>query len=383
MVVAEGPAPAGALPAGSIDTPKAGWAANRGALIVFGWALGPDGPVADALVLVDGRSATAARTDVVRPDVGARHAEVEGADRAGWEAQVDLRAVEGPVARLTLVARTAAGDWVELDEVEVRVEHPGALGARRRAVFTIVQNERRFLPLWLRYYRRHFEADDIYVLDHDSTDGATEGLEGSCNVVPVHREHSFDHMWLVGVVEDFQAFLLRSYQMVLFAEADEFVVADPARHAGLAEYVESMPAPVACCTGYNVVHYPDEPPLRFDEPVLRQRAYWHPSPQYSKRLLAKVPLRWNVGFHGEFNAPMARPDPELLLVHLHRADFESCLERHRAAASRPWPEGDLRWNLGWHQRVVETDEFRDWFFHGEDLECSVREPIPERFRGTL
>jgi hypothetical protein len=382
-VVAEGPPRAGALPAGSIDAPKAGSAANRGPLIVLGWALGPEGPVADALVLVDGGSATAARTGVMRADVRARHGEVEGADRAGWEAQVDLRGVHGSVTRLTLVARTAGGDWVELDQVELRVEQPGALAARRRAVFTIVQNERRFLPLWLRYYRRHFEADDVYVLDHDSSDGATEGVQGSCNVVAVHRDHSFDHMWLVGVVEDFQAFLLRSYRTVLFAEADEFVVADPARYDGLAEYIEAMREPVACCTGYNVVHYPDEAPLRFDEPVLRQRANWHPSPQYSKRLLARIPLSWNVGFHGEFNAPTVRPDPELLLVHLHRADFDTCLERHRAAASRPWPDGDLRWNLGWHQRVVETDEFRNWFFHGEDLEGRGREPIPKRLRGVL
>lgn len=265
----------------------------------------------------------------------------------------------------------------------MRVEQPGALASRRKAVFTIVQNERRFLPLWLRYYGRDFDPEDIYVLDHDSTDGATEGLQGRCNVVAVHRDHSFDHMWLVGVVEDFQAFLLRSYEAVLFAEADEFVVADPARYDGLGEYIEAMPGAVACCTGYNVVHYPDEPPLRFDEPVLPQRAYWHPSPQYSKRLLAKVPLRWSVGFHRELTAPGVQPDPELLLVHLHRADFDSCLERHRAAADRPWPEGDLRWNLGWHQRVVEADEFRDWFFHGEDLEGSSREPIPERLRDSL
>ena len=40
-------------------------------------------------------------------------------------------------------------------------------------------------------------------------------------------------------------------------------------------------------------------------------------------------------------------------------------------------------NLGWHQRVVESDEFHDWFFHGEDLEGTTREAIPEHMKRVL
>jgi hypothetical protein len=101
-------------------------------------------------------------------------------------------------------------------------------GARRRAVFTIVQNEPLMLPLWLGYYGRYFEADDRYVLDHDSTDGSTDLLEGAHHV-PIHRRGSFDHRWLRETVEAFQAFLLSSYDAVLLTELDEFVVADPRR----------------------------------------------------------------------------------------------------------------------------------------------------------
>ena len=57
---------------------------------------------------------------------------------------------------------------------------PGAIEAalarsRRRAVLTIVHNEPVFLPIWLRFYSRFFAADDIYVLDNDTTDGSTDG----------------------------------------------------------------------------------------------------------------------------------------------------------------------------------------------------------------
>src|SRR5436190_17272313 len=45
---------------------------------------------------------------------------------------------------------------------------------RRRAALTMVQNEAVFLPIWLRYYSRFFGPDDLYVLDHDTSDGSTD-----------------------------------------------------------------------------------------------------------------------------------------------------------------------------------------------------------------
>jgi Glycosyl transferase family 2 len=358
--------------------PAAGSLVHRGPLIVGGWALGADGPALDALVLVDDQTAKRAELGRPSPQLAAGHPELRGADRSGWEVQVDVRGVQGSTAKLVLLARTSGGEWVELDRSEVQVEDPGVRAAKPGAVFTIARNEPKFLPLWLAYYGHHFAPSDIYVLDHDSTDGSTASLGDSCIRVAVHRDKIFDHMWLKGTVEDFQSFLLRSYSAVLFAEIDEFVVPDPSRYEGLG-------APAARCTGYSVVHYPDEgePPLRFEQAVLRQRKYWHRSPSYSKRLLSKVPLFWNVGFHAEFNAPAAPPDPDLYLIHLHRVDYDYCLARHRAAASGDWSEEDVQFNLGWHRRVVEPEEFRDWFFHGEDLGDRERELIPERIRQVL
>jgi hypothetical protein len=145
---------------------------------------------------------------------------------------------------------------------------------QRCAVFTIMQNEPVFLPLWLRHYGRHFAPADLYVLDHQSTDGSALEASRRCGarLVPVFREHSFDHDWLCQTVRLFQAFLLQSYRYVLFAEADEFVVPDPRAFAGLADFVEALDRPYARCLGLNVVHWRDrEPPLDFKRPLLAQR----------------------------------------------------------------------------------------------------------------
>jgi Glycosyl transferase family 2 len=373
----------GRLPAGSIDEPARGSSVERGQVLASGWALGSAGPLDSLLVVVDDRAATPTRPAFSPLEVATRYSDVPRSGHGGWDAIVDLRGVEGPTATLALVGRTANGTLVELDAVQVRVD-PYAHDVARRAVFTIVQNEPTFLPLWVRYYSRHFDPADIYVLDHGTTDGSTEGL-GGCHVIEAHRDRSFDHAWLKGTVEDFQAFLLRSYDAVLFAEADEFVVPDPDRYRNLAAYIDALEAPAACCTGYNVVHYPDEePPLRFGELILRQRRWWHPSRRwYSKRLLARAPLSWSYGFHDELIAPFVRPDPALFLVHLHRVDYDYCLARHRSVTERRWYAEDRRRDLGRHYRVVDPVEFRDWFFAGYDLEGTEREPIPERIRAIF
>jgi hypothetical protein len=199
----------------------------------------------------------------------------------------------------------------------------------------------------------------------------------------VHHEAPFDHHWLKSTVESFQEFLLRSYDTVLFTEVDEFVVADPSRYTGLDDYIAALaPHASARCVGFNVVHQPGEPPLRFDAPVLAQRGYWRASLPYNKRLLSRIPLRWSDGFHEEYRAPDEPPDPDLLLVHLHRVDYDACLSRHRAAAARDWNEVDVVRGAGAHNRIAEDAEFEAWF-RGATEGDAPAELIPEHVRSVF
>ncbi|MCU1463361.1 MAG: hypothetical protein JWO37_3436 [Acidimicrobiales bacterium] len=374
-------APGPTSPVGFIDTPEPGDHVASGMLTTWGWLVDRNGPVSHAFVTANGDVVGRAHFDWPRDDVGAEFPDVPHASRSGWWADIELHAADRARAQLALVARLCDGTWFELPGPEI-VVGSRPRGGRGRAVFTIVQNEPIFLPLWLRYYGRHFNADDIYVLDHDTTDGSTSDLGSRCHVVPVHRSKSFDHWWQRATVSSFQQFLLRSYDTVLFADSDEFVLADPEVHRDLGSYIDVMDGPVARCSGFNVVHWPDEAPLSDDRPVLGQRGRWHPSVQYSKPALARVPVKWSLGFHDSPDWSSLPPDPHLLLVHLHRVDYERALARHRSAASRDWNESDLQSSLGRQNRIVDDDEFHDWFFHGDDLEGDPV-VIPERFRTVL
>ncbi len=368
----------------NIDAPVAGTAVPAGLLTVAGWAMAASAPLERALLVVDDGPAAPVRLGAWRPDVADAYPDVVHAGASGYETPVDLRASGNGRRRLALLAALPGDPLREVATVTVDVEQPGRPrdGTRPRAAFTIVHDEPVMLPLWLRYYRRYFGADDLYVLAHDTRDGSTDGIGADCHVVPVHRQAAFDHRWLRSVVEDFQRFLLRSYDTVLFTEVDEFVVADPSRYGGLDDYIDALDGPAARCSGFNVVHQQDEPPLRFDQPLLAQRRCWHASLEYSKRLLTRTPLQWSQGFHREYSAPDAPPDSDLLLVHLHRVDYDWCLERHRRSAARDWNEADRAGGAGAQNRIAEAAEFEEWFRRGPDLDAPA-ELIPEHIRGLL
>jgi hypothetical protein len=251
---------------------------------------------------------------------------------------------------------------------------------RPMAAFTIVQNEPFFLPIWCDYYLRYFEPSDVFILNHSSDRDALPVPNG-VNVVPVHLTRSFDHNWLRRTVERFQRFLLQSYQTVLFAEADELICTNPEVGA-LPEYISSLSADSARCTGFNVVHSTGEPAVsRGSSPVLKDRRYWHFSQDYCKTLISRSPLSWTLGFHSVENQSQD-PDPNLILVHLHRLDYARCRERHAGTSTRIWSEADKRRGLGFQNLVSESREFDEWFYGGADL-AQARSEIPDFVRELI
>jgi hypothetical protein len=264
------------------------------------------------------------------------------------------------------------------------------------AVFTIAQNEPKFLRIWAQHYRAQLGADNVFVLDHDSDDRETLDAAGGCVRVPVHRTESFDHMWLRAVVQDFQRFLLNSYHYVLFAEADEIVAVNrDVAPAGLLDLAESSLAEniqVVKPCGYEVLQErPDDPVVDWARPLLRQRPLWCPRPAYSKPTFAAVPMRWGLGFHqGRPADPRHYAQghgPDVVLIHLHRLDYAYCFERNTSRASRPWSQEDLARGWGVQNRITDEEVFRRWFYSPETVvegfEALVPEPIPEHWLDVL
>jgi predicted O-methyltransferase YrrM len=255
-----------------------------------------------------------------------------------------------------------------------RSHRPG----RNVAVLTSVADESFFLPIWMRYYSRFVEPEHLYVLDHDSTDGSTDG-EGFVRV-PIHNPMT-DWAWLRDIVQAEQHRLLERYRAVLYTDVDEIVVPDPA-YGNLGRYLDEFKDEFVTCRGWEVLHDPQcEPPLDPAAPILAQRHWWFRNTAYDKPLLARVPMSWLGGFHGRTDG-VVNDDPRLFLVHLHRVDYEHCLHRHHQRVSRPWKPDQLANGWGYQERIIEPEAFARWFFtDASGSGGSVqRQPIPTRWR---
>lgn len=244
---------------------------------------------------------------------------------------------------------------------------------------TMVRDEPVFLPIWLRYYSRFFEPEDIYVLDHDTTDGSTE--RGGFIRLPVEHP-TVDHAWRVRAVEEQQRRLLERYDVVLAVDVDEIVTPDP-DWGTLGDYLAGFQEAYVNCLGYEIIHLRDrESPLRPELPIMKQRGFWFAAEGYDKPVLATEPLSWTPGFHSRTDKRW-NLDPDLRLIHLHRVDYEICRARHRAWRDREWSKQDL--SKGWaaHNRIADDEEFDRWFHTAAGADGSaelVIERIPERWR---
>lgn len=231
------------------------------------------------------------------------------------------------------------------------------LARRSRAVVTMVRDEPEFLTIWLDYYSRYFAPEDIYVLDHQTSDGSTS--RGGFNRVPVVRP-VFSERWFTDVRAEFQHELLRTYDLVVVCDVDEIIAPLP-KWGHLGTYLDRFDEDFVNCVGYELLHIPErEPPLDLARPVLDQRRHWFRNPLYDKPSVASVPMEWGLGFHRRADG-LVSYDPDLFLLHLHRMDYDLCLTRHRRRAPMARTESDLRAGHGYQNVIVDQAEFARWF----------------------
>ena len=213
------------------------------------------------------------------------------------------------------------------------------------AIFTVVYNEPVWLPIWIRYYSRHADLRDMWILDHNTNDGSTNSsrLPRGIRYRRLYGEKRFSpHHFLNRQVELHQQRLFRAgYRCVLFTEVDEFIAPNPSPYpGGLREYMEIFlrrNSTARRVTAYHISENNDttlgpvESALNWSMPLLSQRMVWHRDAAFDKPLLTKIPLQYRPGFHkveNEHLIPGGIPrDPELLFLHMHFADVNYCLNR--------------------------------------------------------
>ena len=193
----------------------------------------------------------------------------------------------------------------------------------RVAVMTMVRDEAVWLPRWVAHYGREVGLRNLLVFDDGTTDGSTTGLPCRVHRMPAGwlGDRSFD-AGRTGVLNRRARWLLekRGYDAVIAVDVDEFLVADPAVHPSLQEFLAARRhLDVVAATGLDVVHHlATEGPLDPAAPITEQRSFAQFTGGMCKPAIKRVAVQWRMAGHG-IRAPFTI-DPELFLLHTKYAD---------------------------------------------------------------
>ena len=234
----------------------------------------------------------------------------------------------------------------------------------KTAAYTITQNEPIFLPAWLKYYSRYF--DDIHIFNHNTTDGSVEKAHKSFKFTEhkIDNTSSYNPQFMLNMGKDAQRLLLKDYDVVLFAETDEFILADPDKYTGLDDFIKQMKDDYVYATGREVFQLDEEKKLDWEKPLLTQRSAWWPHIAYYKPTISKVPLDWAKGFHyikkeinntsglglGEYIKSIATPD--IYMVHLQKIDWDTFCSRGR------FKKDKAHFHIGINEKELIPDKWK-------------------------
>ena len=230
----------------------------------------------------------------------------------------------------------------------------------RIAFATMVGDEPFFLPIWIAYYARFVPKDQMFIL----VDGAHRVLPPEtqgCQILTLPHVvpgPGWDRArW--NMISAFTATLLGRFDVVVFNDVDEIILADPDCAAGLTELIGRARAlGVISPFAIEVLHRTDLEPNALDArtPILSQRKFGRINASYCKPCITARPLHFSIGGHYA-DYPDLHLDPNLFLFHLRFADQSLLRARQSNRQDLMAVGGGMVAGAGWAKNSAEMDDF--------------------------
>jgi len=229
----------------------------------------------------------------------------------------------------------------------------------KNAAVTFVYNESFNLPIWVRYFGGQFGTKNLFVVDLGTNDGSTDDL-GDVNKIAVPREE-FDEYAKTNFINCLQQGLLNYYDTVIYTDADELVVPDPALFPDLRTYLDQKEFDYASCVGLNIIHMINlEEPLELGKPILPQRRFAKFLSATCKPCVSRVAMNWAPGFHCSDKPPQI--DPALFMFHTKWMDYNLAMQRQKVSREATYSKRTVDQGMGAHSRYDHDRFVREGFF---------------------
>ena len=209
---------------------------------------------------------------------------------------------------------------------------------KKIAAITMARNDEFFLQCWIKYYGDEIGTENLYIY-LDGTDQVTPKNAGAAHIKKLpHTDmpRAAGDKYRIGLMNDLARELLKSYDIVIGCDCDEFLIVDTNTNKTLAEYLSGIKirntvSGLGLDVGQNMNC---ESTLDTSAPILPQREYALLSTRYTKPVVKNAPVDWGSGFHS-ISGHNFHIDKNLYLLHFGAVDMQM-LEQKAAARGADW-----------------------------------------------
>lgn len=198
------------------------------------------------------------------------------------------------------------------------------------AVITMTRNDEFFLSRWIAYYGKEFGTYNLYIL-LDGYDQRIPKNHGNAHITKLpHTDMSRadGDKYRIDKLSELAQELLKTYDIVIGCDTDEFLIVDPKTKKSLSKYLSDLKIHT-CVSGLGLdigQHMKKETALDTNQALLSQRGYAVLSTRYTKSVVINKPVHWGRGFH-RVKHHNFHIDNNLYLLHFGAVDMNMLMDK--------------------------------------------------------
>ena len=201
---------------------------------------------------------------------------------------------------------------------------------KKIAAITMARNDDFFLSRWIEYYGRNLGHKNLYIY-LDGNDQNIPENAGSAHITKLpHTDmsRSAGDKYRISQMSELANKLLKTYDIVIGCDCDEFLMVDPTLNQTLAEYLSNKDIKTTLSgLGLDIgQHMKYESALDTSKPFLAQREYALLSTRYTKPVVINRPVQWGSGFHS-IRGHNFHIDNNLYLLHFGAVDMDMLISK--------------------------------------------------------
>ena len=196
---------------------------------------------------------------------------------------------------------------------------------KKVAAITMARDDTFFLSRWIAYYGKQFGTENLYIL-LDGIDQEIPENAGNAHIKKLPHEdmsRAMGDKYRINKLSEMAHELLKTYDIVIGCDSDEFLIVDPRTKQNLHQYLSNKKIHTTLSgLGLDIgQHLYIEAILDKDAPFLEQREYALLSTRYTKPVVINKPITWGSGFHS-IKHHNFHIDKNLYLLHFGSVDID-------------------------------------------------------------